>query len=230
MLYSRWSIPPYYIFVLFFSILAIPLFAQSERTDSPVQVIRETAKDSKSLITVDDPFSAPIYNINEADFKEIPTIISQFPGVFSYSRSGLGFGYSFANILGFDQRRQSISINGVPQNDPEDHNVYWTLIPDLMANASEIRYSNGASYPYFSMAGAINIETASNYKEYNVSAGYGDYNTSKFAVTLNSGLIDNKYYISARLSQLKSDGYREHPLLMKNRSLFRSNVGIPISN
>jgi iron complex outermembrane receptor protein len=203
------------MWIICLSILAILLcnpsiiFAQSAKVDSTknsAMVIRD------SFPVIRDTFTAHFTDniiAREADFKEIPSIVSQFPGIYSYSRSGLGFGYSFANILGFDQRRQSIFINGIPQNDPEDINVYWTRIPDLMINASEIQIFNGASYPYFSMAGAINIETASNFKEFNVSAGYGDYNTSKLAVTLNSGPIDDKYYVSARLSQLKSDGYRD---------------------
>lgn len=205
---GRWLSPTRFIF--FFSIcsIAIPLFAQKARIDSAKNSgykIRDSFPGFRD--TFPDHFTSNDIE-HEADFREIPSIISQISGVFSYSRSGLGFGYSFANILGFDQRRQSIFINNVPQNDPEDHNVYWSLIPDLLANASEIQYTNGASYPYFSMAGAINIETASNFKEFNVSAGYGDFNTSKFAITLNSGPIDDKYYISARLSHLKSEGYR----------------------
>src|ERR1700676_5245342 len=137
MIDGRWSNPTGVIFIFCFSIIAIPLFAQKAKVDS-TKIPDYQIRDTFSAHFTDNVIG------READFKEIPSIISQFPGIFSYSRSGLGFGYSFANILGFDQRRQSISINSVPQNDPEDHNVYWTLIPDLMANASEIRYTDGA--------------------------------------------------------------------------------------
>ncbi len=209
---SRWSNTIYSIFILFILITAIPVFAQKAKVDSTKNsgyVIRETFPVTR------DTFHAHFTDNGigrVADFNEIPSLISlsSAPGIFSYSRSGLGFGYSFANILGFDQRRQNIFINGIPQNDPEDHNVYWTVIPDLAVNASEIQYTVGASYPAFSMAGAINVETgvSTSPKEFTVSAGYGDYNTFKLALTLNSGLIDNKYIIYARLSQLRSDGYR----------------------
>ncbi|MDP4219721.1 MAG: TonB-dependent receptor plug domain-containing protein [Bacteroidota bacterium] len=150
--------------------------------------------------------------IRAGDLSEVPNILSTSPSTFSYSRSGLSFGYSFLNTRGFDQRRQAIFIDGVPQNDPEDHNVYWTIIPDLAASASEIQIQRGAGdLPGGSLAlgGSINIKTnPSRERAFNISAGYGDYNTSKLGITLNSGLIDDRYIIYARLSQMKSDGYR----------------------
>jgi iron complex outermembrane receptor protein len=196
----------YFSFFVIFLFLWSSSLAQSK--DSTVSGTKQyepiANRDTFSVHLTDNTIA------READFKEIPSLIDQTPGVYSYSRSGLGFGYTFANILGFDQRRQSVFINGIPENDPEDHNVYWTLIPDLLANASEIHITDGTSHSYFSKAGSVNVETnLLTTPEFNLFAGYGDFNTSKFGVKLNSGLIDDKYIIYARLSQLKSDGYRD---------------------
>ncbi|HCR19412.1 MAG TPA: TonB-dependent receptor, partial [Candidatus Latescibacteria bacterium] len=55
----------------------------------------------------------------------IPTLLSELPSSTTYSETGNDVGYTYLTMRGFDQRRISVMINGVPQNDPEDHNVYW---------------------------------------------------------------------------------------------------------
>ena len=64
--------------------------------------------------------------------QDIPNYLSQLPSTTFYSENGNGIGYNYLSIRGFDQRRISVSINGIPQNDPEDHNVYWLDFPDLL--------------------------------------------------------------------------------------------------
>ncbi|NIQ12755.1 MAG: Plug domain-containing protein, partial [Gammaproteobacteria bacterium] len=65
-------------------------------------------------------------NISEEDLnyrdqiQDIPLLLSDLPSTKTYSETGTGIGYSYLNIRGFDQRRISVLINGVPQNDPED--------------------------------------------------------------------------------------------------------------
>ncbi len=63
--------------------------------------------------------------------QDVPVLLSELPSITYYSENGNGIGYNYINLRGFDQRRLSVMINGVPQNDPEDHNVYWIDFPDL---------------------------------------------------------------------------------------------------
>ena len=67
--------------------------------------------------------------------QDIPSYLSQLPSTTFYSENGNGVGYNYLSVRGFDQRRISVSINGIPQNDPEDHNIYWLDFPDLLASA-----------------------------------------------------------------------------------------------
>ena len=60
---------------------------------------------------------------------DIPKYLSNLPSTTFYSESGNSIGYNYVSIRGFDQRRITVSINGIPQNDPEDHNVYWLDFP-----------------------------------------------------------------------------------------------------
>ncbi|MFI5263964.1 MAG: TonB-dependent receptor [Candidatus Kapaibacterium sp.] len=206
------------VIIVLTSLLAISAFAQKEQNDTLKKIkgpeIIVTGFPAEERIT-----PVPFIKVSredilrEAEFKDVPSLLSLTPSVVMYSQSGLDIGYPFANIRGFDQRRQSVLVNGVPENDPEDHNVYWIDIPDLTSNACEIQIQRGAGSAFYgppAIGGSINVVTGlSGKREFNVSAGYGDYNTSKLGITLNSGLIDNKYIINARLSQLKTDGYRD---------------------
>ncbi len=145
--------------------------------------------------------------------QDIPQYLSSLPSTTFYSENGNGIGYNYLSIRGFDQRRISVSINGIPQNDPEDHNVYWLDFPDLLASADLIQVQRGAgsgASGYPAIGGSINIITSTftNDPQTNFFAAVGSYNTRKYSASFSSGLIDKKYSIYAKLSQILSSGYR----------------------
>ncbi len=156
---------------------------------------------------------------------DIPMFLNEEPSVYAYSQSGNGIGYSNLSIRGFDQRRISVMINGVPQNDPEDHNVYWIDFPDLAENLESIQVQRGAgliNYGAAAIGGSINLTTSNFTDEPRIRlysgngfqnySGDGDFrsNVSKFLVEINSGLVDNQYQVMGRLSRVNSWGYRRH--------------------
>lgn len=145
--------------------------------------------------------------------QDIPQYLSQLPSTTFYSENGNGIGYNYLSIRGFDQRRISVSINGIPQNDPEDHNVYWLDFPDLLASTELIQVQRGAGsgvIGYPAVGGSINIITSpfSDKAKLNLSSSYGSFHTRKYSAAFSSGLIDNKYSFYAKLSQILSSGYR----------------------
>ena len=146
--------------------------------------------------------------------QDIPAMLSELPSTTFYSESGNAIGYNYLSIRGFGQRRVSVYINGVPQNDPEDHNVYWVDFPDFLGNVEDIQVQRGAGSAFYGPAaigGSINIITARFAPQPGVSvySGAGTYNTRKYSVALNSGLLKNRFVFFARASQIKSDGYRD---------------------
>ena len=145
--------------------------------------------------------------------QDIPQFLGELPSTTFYSENGNGIGYNYLSIRGFDQRRISVSINGIPQNDPEDHDVYWLDFPDLLESTEFIQVQRGAGsgiIGYPAIGGSINIITSNfSYKpEYNFSAALGSYNTRKYLASFSSGLIDNKYSFYAKISEILSSGYR----------------------
>jgi iron complex outermembrane receptor protein len=147
--------------------------------------------------------------------QDVPEFLSNLPSTTFYSENGNGIGYNYLSIRGFDQRRISVSINGIPQNDPEDHNVYWLDFPDLLSSTEIIQVQRGAGpgvIGYPAIGGAVNIITSvfSNKPALNFSASIGSYNTRKYLVSYSSGLINNKYSVYTKLSQILSSGYRNN--------------------
>src|SRR3989339_1106802 len=146
--------------------------------------------------------------------QDIPELLSYQPSVTFYSENGNGLGYNYLSIRGFDQRRISVSINGIPQNDPEDNNVYWLDFPDLISSAELIQVQRGASsgiIGYPAIGGSINIITSSfaNEPKLDLQSSLGSYNTRKYSASFSSGIIDKKYSFYAKLSQILSSGYRD---------------------
>ncbi|MBU1097153.1 MAG: TonB-dependent receptor [Bacteroidetes bacterium] len=146
--------------------------------------------------------------------QDIPELLSYLPSTTFYSEGGSGIGYNYISIRGFDQRRISVAINGISQNDPEDHNVYWVDFPDLLESTELIQVQRGAGagvIGYPSVGGSINIITSpfSNEPKMEFDVNTGSYNTRKYTASVASGLIDNKYSVYMKLGNLLSSGYRE---------------------
>ncbi len=146
--------------------------------------------------------------------QDIPQLLSDLPSTTWYSENGNGIGYNYLNIRGFDQKRISVMINGIPQNDPEDHDVYWLDFPDLAANLQDIQVQRGGGSAFYgppAIGGSVNMVTSTFSMDPGVDffAGYGTYNTRKVSVGVNSGLVGGRYLISGRLGRIESDGYRD---------------------
>ena len=141
-------------------------------------------------------------------------LLGELPGVYSYSDAGHGMGYSYLKVRGFNQARVGVMINGVPLNDPEDHQVYWVDLPDLATSMEDIQLQRGVTnslYGASAFGGAVNLVTSTLAREQGISAalGMGSYGTKKLSLGMNSGLTDKGLSIHASYSKLVSDGYRE---------------------
>ncbi len=145
--------------------------------------------------------------------QDMPTLLSELPAVNTYDETGNGIGYSYLTMRGFDQRRIAVMINGIPQNDPEDHNVYWVNFPDIASSLEDIQVQRGAGSAFYGPAaigGSINLVTDRFAPEpkLTISSGYGSYDTRKLGVTLNSGLLENRLALNAHFGKTQTDGYR----------------------
>ena len=158
--------------------------------------------------------------------QDVPMILASEPGVWAYSESGNGTGYSYVSIRGFDQSRIGVMIDGVPLNDNESHQVYWVDHGDLLADAKDVQIQRGIGnslYGSSAFGGSINVNTkiSSHKREIDFSYGQGDWNTTKYRARYRSGkdLGDNLSMV-VRTSQIKSDGYRDNHNSKQNGLFF----------
>lgn len=164
--------------------------------------------------------------------QDIPSLLVGLPSIVFYSENGNSIGYSNLTMRGFDQRRISVMINGIPQNDPEDHNVYWIDFPDLASNLEEIQIQRGAgliNYGSAAIGGSINLTTTNyaNSKGLFIASGIGfqqyandiKLNVNKQSIEFSSGL-QNNYAYYGRLSRIFSNGYRDRSFADLNSYFF----------
>lgn len=146
--------------------------------------------------------------------QDLPMFINGSTNINAYSESGASMGYSYFSIRGFDQKRIAILINGAPQNDAEDHQVYWVDLSDITSSVESIQLQRGigtALYGTSSIGGVINIQTIDYFKNkfINLNAGYGDYNSKRYSFEYSSGLLQGGFGLYGKFSKTKTDGYRE---------------------
>ena len=150
----------------------------------------------------------------KSNMRDLPAHLSTLPSTTYYSENGNDMGYTHLRIRGFGQRRLAVAINGIPQNDPEEHSVFWINFLDLQGAVKDIQVQRGAgsaSYGSTGIGGAVNI-VADPYKPAPFAAaevGYGSLNTQRYTTVFNSGLLGGRYVAYGRFSHLRTDGYRD---------------------
>lgn len=168
-------------------------------------------------------------DFSQADMKrdykigEFPLLLGTTPNLYSYSDGGGALGYSYMSIRGFDDKRITTYINGVPLNDPEDQATYFVDLPDFASTVTDIQVQRGVGnslYGDASFGGSVNIVTNSFVmpRQVKLTSGYGQYRAGgsvvgelgKQSLEYSSGLIDSRWQFGGRFSKQRSGGYREN--------------------
>lgn len=157
--------------------------------------------------------------------QDIPYLLNMTPSLVSTSDAGNGIGYTGLRIRGTDPSRISVSVNGIPYNDSESHDVYWVDIPDFVSSVDNIQIQRGIGTSTNGAAafGAnINIQTkslsADPYAEIHTSAG--SFRTFKNTVSAGTGLMNGQFAADFRLSNLSSDGFIDNAFTKMNSAYF----------
>jgi iron complex outermembrane recepter protein len=145
--------------------------------------------------------------------QDLPMFLNGNTNINSYSESGSSFGYTYFTIRGFDQRRISVLLNGTPQNDAENHQVYWVELSDIISSVENIQMQRGIGtilYGTSGVGGIINVQTIDYFRNkfLNINAGIGDYNSSRYSLEYSSGLTNSGFGFYGKFSKTKTDGYR----------------------
>lgn len=157
-------------------------------------------------------------NLNEEEIEEsnygqdLPFLLRSTPSTVVTSDAGAGVGYTGIRIRGVDPTRTNVTINGIPINDAESHGTFWVNMPDFASSSGNIQVQRGvgtSSNGAAAFGASINIETNDlNDKPYGViDNSIGSFNTIRNTVRAGTGLINDKFTVDMRLSNIQSNGY-----------------------
>ena len=176
-----------------------------------VEVLAERV-DNTSAIPFDE------YTKADIDFRlggrGLPNALSTLPNV--YVENGGGWDDENVYVRGFDDRYTSYLINGVPMNDMENGNLYfsnWSVLADVASVVQVQRGAGSVNLATPSLGGVVNFMSAPAQTEAGVvvKQEVGEYNYSKTAVTLQTGLLmDDKLAIMASASRRTADKLFAH--------------------
>ena len=144
--------------------------------------------------------------------KDIPYLLSMTPSVTMSSDAGTGIGYTGLHIRGTDPTRINVTANGIPINDAESSNVFWSNMPDFASSAEDIQIQRGVGTST-NGAGAfgatVNMQTERIGMQpfVGIDLTGGSYYTHKETVRFGTGLIDGHWGLQGRLSNISSKGY-----------------------
>jgi iron complex outermembrane receptor protein len=144
--------------------------------------------------------------------QDAPYMLNQLPGVVVNSDAGAGIGYTGMRIRGSDGTRINVTINGVPVNDAESQGVYFVDMPDLVSSTNNIQVQRGvgaSSNGAGAFGASVNFQTNQLHdKPYaNVISTAGSYNTFRNTLAAGTGLLNDKFTLDARASNITSNGY-----------------------
>ncbi|MCF8262192.1 MAG: TonB-dependent receptor [Melioribacteraceae bacterium] len=142
--------------------------------------------------------------------QDIPLALNITPSVYA-TPSGGGAGDARVNVRGFNQRNVAIMINGVPINDMENGWVYWSNWDGVGDATSSIQVQRGLSAINLatpSIGGTMNIVTdpAALNPGIKVKQEFGSGNFLKSSASVNTGLVDNTWALSATIVRKLGDG------------------------
>ncbi|REJ84054.1 MAG: TonB-dependent receptor [Bacteroidetes bacterium] len=144
--------------------------------------------------------------------QDMPYLLQMTPSLVTTSDAGSGIGYTGMRIRGSDATRVNVTLNGVPVNDAESHQVYWVDLPDLASSVDNIQIQRGvgtSSNGAGAFGASVNILTSkvSPLPYGSIQSSAGSFNTFRNSVGFGSGLLSNRFAIEGRMSKITSDGY-----------------------
>ena len=198
-------------------VLSSLVIAQEDRQQDSTQV---ELLDEVLVTAVRVNATSPIThsNVTQAQLEkrnlgqDLPILLNFLPSVVTTSDAGTGIGYTGIRVRGVSAQSTNITVNGIPYNDAESLGTYWVDLPDFASSVESLQLQRGvgtSTNGAGAFGASINILTdaISENASAEISNSFGSFNTRKHNVKFSTGLLNNHFELSGRLSAIKSDGY-----------------------
>ena len=173
-------------------------------------IISAVRADSKTPVTFSNLSKKELEKRNLG--QDIPILMNFMPSVVTTSDAGAGIGYTGIRVRGSDATRVNVTVNGIPYNDSESHGTFWVNMPDFTSSVQSLQLQRGvgtSTNGSGAFGASLNLLTDSYSQKSNgeISNSFGSFNTRKHTVKFSSGLINDKFELAGRLSNIHSDGF-----------------------
>jgi iron complex outermembrane receptor protein len=186
---------------------------------------QETIKDTTQLdevlvkaVRVNKETPVSFSNLNKKEIEnrnlgqDIPVLLNFMPSVVTTSDAGNGFGYTGIRMRGSDATRVNVTLNGIPYNDSESHGTYFVDMPDFASSLQSVQLQRGvgtSTNGAGAFGASLNMLTESYSKKAfgEINNSFGSFNSRKHTLKFSTGVFNNKFEVSGRISALASDGY-----------------------
>ena len=179
-----------------------------------------TALEEISVRSVRVNAEAPIThtNLDKVELKkrnlgqDVATQVKFLPNIVTTSDAGAGIGYTGFRVRGTGNQGINVTINGIPYNDPESGTTFFVNLQDFTSSVENLQLQRGVGTSTNgpgAFGASLNILTDNISEDAyaSTSHSFGSFNTVRNNVKFSTGLLNNHFEISGRLSRIKSDGY-----------------------
>lgn len=198
--------------------LALSVSAQEESIDSleGTKVVLDEVLVQSIRITKDFPIT--FSDLDKVELaprnlgQDIPILMNFMPAVVTTSDAGAGIGYTSMRVRGSDATRINVTINGIPYNDAESHGSFWVNMPDFASSTQSLQLQRGvgtSTNGSGAFGASLNMLTDAFSEEAyaKISSSVGSFSTLRSNVKFSTGLMNDHFEFSGRLSRVTSDGY-----------------------
>jgi iron complex outermembrane recepter protein len=181
------------------------------RTLDEVEIIADYAKTRETPIAFSNISIKQIRE--ELGTRDLVTILNSTPGVY-VSEVGGGSGDARVSIRGFDQRNIAVLVDGMPVNDMENGQVYWSNwdgLGDAVRSVQVQRGLGSSKLAIASVGGTMNTITKGieSNPEITIRKDVSSNLIFKTSFVFNTGLLKGGWGLTGAFSKKKGDGFAE---------------------
>ena len=183
---------------------------QGKKIDLDEVVVSASRANDKIPVTYSQLKKNTIQKVNLG--QDIPVLLNFLPSVVSTTFDGTGIGYTDYRIRGADNSRINVTINSIPYNDADSQTTFFVNLQDFTSSVENIQVQRGvgtSTNGAGAFGASVNILT-DNVSENpfgQIASSIGSFGTFKNTVRFGTGLLENHFAFSGRLSKIDSDGY-----------------------
>jgi len=176
-----------------------------------VEIVSDIAVDRKTPVAVSTISTLKLKE--ELAGRDLPMLLNSTPGVYA-TQSGGGAGDARITIRGFDQRNIAVLVDGIPVNDMENGQVYWSNWGGLGTITRNVQVQRGlgaSKLAISSVGGTMNTITKGIDDKAGISVqeDIGSFNYVKQTLAFNTGRLKYGWGVTGAVSKETSNGYAD---------------------